>query len=170
MKGYGSIFVFGNHMTERFTYEILMGIAEDAMINYKQAPIGFKSEYYKQYEDALICAEHMLKNKILSLPYVGPFGIVNIKRGDLVNIEKGSSLFTTHPKYKLRRDNPVAGKTYRVRVFNVTQGYITESWGRASREMDRVPKSPEIHWVGSGGYWFWTDISNVKLHSQSKQI
>ena len=71
-----------------------------------------------------------------------------IQRGDRVCIKAGAEIRTTHPK-----GPRTSARAYYVTVHDVSPGY--DCPGYAIRK-------PEIVWVGSGSYWFYTDMENVE--------
>lgn len=74
-----------------------------------------------------------------------------IQPGDRIRILKGTRIRTTHPKgpYNCTR-------TYTVTVHCIYPGYD-------GNEYRKFPaRKPEVCWVGSGSYWFYTDMDNVE--------
>jgi hypothetical protein len=73
-----------------------------------------------------------------------------IQPGNLVKIKKGARVSTTHPKgsYECRR-------SYIFKVHDVYPGYDDSHYSGAVR-------TASVHWVGTGSYWFWTDMENVE--------
>jgi hypothetical protein len=69
-----------------------------------------------------------------------------------VRIRKDSKIRTTHPKgpYILKR-------SYIVTVHDVSPGYV-------SNDINNIKnRNPEICWIGTGSYWFYTDMENVEV-------
>lgn len=73
----------------------------------------------------------------------------NFAKGSVVTLRKGSVVHSTHPSKK----EYVLSREQKVKVHNFYEGY-PETRGYPGRPA-------EINWAGTGGYWCWTDASNV---------
>lgn len=70
-------------------------------------------------------------------------------RGDVVTVAKGAIVYSTHP-YKKER------------ILTRKQSIKVHSYYPEIKEFSGYPgKAAQIHWAGTGGYWCWTDASNV---------
>lgn len=75
--------------------------------------------------------------------------MADFTKGSTVSLKRGSVVHSTNPskgKYVLSREQ-------KVKVHNFYGGY-PETCGYPGRPA-------EVHWAGAGGYWCWTDASNV---------
>jgi len=66
---------------------------------------------------------------------------MNIKPGDEITIKKGAIVHTTHPS----RKQYTLTRRQRVKVHHTL-----------------LPHCEEVHWVGTGSYWCWTNLENVE--------
>lgn len=99
--------------------------------------------------EALACASWMEDRGIETLNSVGPFVDRAPQRGERVRIKEGAEIHSTSKR--LCRTNR---RTYSVVVHDTHKGYI---------EPDGKIRQPTLHWVGTNGYWCWTDLQNVEL-------
>lgn len=148
-----------------FTAASLLAMATDAEARHQQLralhPPGTicveRNEAADLAQRALVCAEWMEKRGVKSLAFVGPFGELPFQRGSLVRIRRGARIHSNHPLV------PREGKLYQgtrpVKVHNVFKGYVTT---HRSVGKDEVIQ-PEVHWAGTGGYWYWADANDVEL-------
>ena len=67
------------------------------------------------------------------------------KKGDRVRIKKGAIVHSTSSE--IPREGKFAARDRVVTLHNVDHGYDSD---------DHHSREPNVEWVGSGGYWFWT--------------
>jgi hypothetical protein len=73
-----------------------------------------------------------------------------VKKGDLVLIELDSLIYTTHPV-----SQKISKKSwYLVKVHAAYPAFHDDPGGYES--------PAQVHWAGTGGYWHWTDMKNIK--------
>lgn len=118
--------------------------------------IAFESQGYegrRQAQDALLCARYMEQKGIVSAPQIGPFGPTNFVKGEKVRVKLGSTIRKpTHPNMG---DGP-SKRRYNIEIFSVLRGYVYE-------EHDCIKcYNTEVCWPGTGGYWFYTEATNVE--------
>lgn len=95
-----------------------------------------------------------------------PKDLLPIKPGDTVIIPKGTLLRSTRPgesKFTARR-------TYRVQVKDIYSGYDARHDAYALRKHHTLLRNPEVVWAGTGGYWTYADVNDVKLPGHEKTI
>ncbi len=102
---------------------------------------------YSRARFAALAAAKMREQGLARARNVGPFQLDTFEAGDTVVIGKGSEISTTHPKGKR-----VASRKADVQVHRVIPGYV----------YDNEIVDPCVKWSGTGGYWFWTKLDNVK--------
>jgi len=83
-----------------------------------------------------------------------------VSKGQWVTIPKGTKLGSTGP------DRPPAGRTYKVRIHSITNGYSQDQVrpGHPDAGPDdvlRQVRNPTVQWVGAGGYWTWADMNDI---------
>lgn len=74
-----------------------------------------------------------------------------IKKGDTVTILKGTPI-------RHRGETLTAGRTYKVKVFDVVNG-VTDSRSDHTRRVNT--QNPEVLWPGSGSYWSYVDVNLI---------
>ena len=126
---------------------------------------------YKEAERLRFAARYMEHFGIKERAHVGPFGNLNVKKGQRVRIKKGAPLFNMGPTPAERAHKEEHGchrfaqKNYTVVVSQNYQGwcaghgfeYISEKyWHENLRDQT-------IEWAGTGGYWTWTSPEWVEI-------
>lgn len=106
-------------------------------------------------EHALEVAAWMERRGQTEAVYAGPFGPKLPTRGGTVRLKRGAEVFSTHPQAKRAE----LGRVLVLKAYSVNGGYIDMS-AREWRNEQRV-RNPEVHWVGAGSYWRWTDANNI---------
>ncbi len=111
---------------------------------------------YRREKQAIGAVKYMEDNGIDTALAVGNFGLQDIAKGTIVRLKAGARVTSTHPKYRgVGYDNP---KTRSLKVNKVYAGHIDY------HVIDKTHvRNPEVVWVGTGGYWFYTDINNVEF-------
>lgn len=119
-----------------------------------QAAIEAKD--FRREKQAMAAVAYMEANGLTEATAIGHYGVQSIQRGTKVRLKAGAAVRSTHPKYRgVGYDNP---KTRTLNVFDVYTGYVDY------HKIDRAQvRNPEVVWVGTGGYWFYTDINNVEF-------
>jgi hypothetical protein len=102
-------------------------------------------------EEALACACWMEKNGLNEVANVGPFVSSTYSKMQKVRLKKGSVIFGTHPS--IGKDGIVTTRAQTVILFSGNKGYVG---------YDGEIAQGKVEWVGTGGYWKWTDINNVE--------
>lgn len=141
-----------------YTVEKLLEISTKAEREYKELLNSFPpGTYNKDRNDARdlmfkaeICAKYMKDNGIEEIANVGPFESTIVKKGQRVRIKPGSYVRSTHPS-KL---NGTISRARIITVYSVNNGFCSIFSGEIT--------NGSITWVGSGGYFFSTDINNVE--------
>lgn len=100
---------------------------------------------------ALLCGQFMEKRGIHEARSIGPFSVVKPKAGQRVRIKVGAEIHSTSKR--LRR---TLARAYTVTVNRFGEGHAWE-------ERDIQIRNGEVTWVGTGGYWCWTDVGNVEI-------
>lgn len=87
---------------------------------------------------------------------LGPFlldTVVMPDKGDTVTINKGAMIQSTHPDFD---EGAIASKRAQtITVHRVSGGYI-------DKDRETCVEDPQVHWAGTGGYWRWTSLSEIK--------
>jgi hypothetical protein len=157
-----------------FTPEKLLEIAVDAMAVYKTKPSGVtrssdEMDSYRVAQQAETCALWLERfGNGQPVESIGPFGNKDIKTGDHVRVKKGARLYTTHPAYKRVHEadggsyDKIAGTAYVVKVSHENNGWAPYPNHYHDHELKHKLRNQTVHWAGTGGYWFWTDATNVE--------
>lgn len=104
-------------------------------------------------EQAMLCARYMEQKGITEAIQIGPFSPYSFVKGDKVRVKLGSVIRKpTHPNMG---DGP-SKKRYNIEVFSFNPGYVYEDDGQIKLW------NAEVCWPGTGGYWFYTDATNVE--------
>lgn len=106
---------------------------------------------HERCEQALACAGWMQAQDIEKLRWVGPFGIVNFRRGMPAMLARGARVFGTGSR--IPREGKLLLRQTTVTVHSIDQGYVNTSTGKVTQ--------PRVNWAGTGGYWRWTDLNNT---------
>jgi hypothetical protein len=149
-----------------FTRDNLLQTAAEAEIEYQRLLVLYppgtfhdgRNKAYELMNKALACAAWMEKQGINEIANVGPFMSIKAERGVKVRIKKGAEIRSTDPKYK---GGKIAVKPFQVTVFDVFDGYLDTMSRGTPREPEIV--QAKVEWVGTHGYWHWTDANNVEL-------
>lgn len=140
------------------TPELLLQISDEALGGLEpQEPGTPNSRNYdlrRRSQMALQIAEHLMDNGIASAKHAGPFSTAIFDDGQTVKVKAGALRYSTHPQV---RHGEVVPRDFKVRIWRAYSGHIMEHRGEIV--------SPSVHWVGRGGYYFWTDASNVEALS-----
>lgn len=100
----------------------------------------------------------MEEGSLTEIEQVGPFGELGIKPGQKVTIRKGAKIRSTNPKYACGK---TAGRQLTINVMDVEQGFIATSWHPHQRCYYDTHREETVRWVGAGGYFYWTETSNL---------
>lgn len=102
---------------------------------------------------ALLCARYMEQKGMTSAVQIGPFTPQKFTKGQKVRVPAGALVRKpTHPSLE---DGP-AKRSYVVEVFGFNDGYVYEEGGEITLW------NAEICWPGTGGYWYYTEATNVE--------
>lgn len=116
---------------------------------------------YRLSEDAEAARNHLIEKKISGVKILGCFmaeGVYIPSVGDSITIAKGVPIRSTHPAYG--RNAKPNGRCRKVVVASVMNGLIKpEQMGFDFRAI-----SPEITWVGSGGYWHRAYLNDLPVN------
>lgn len=105
--------------------------------------------------EATETAEIMESSGIDEVAFVGRFATKCIGDTKRVRIKKGARRFSTHPQVPI--DGEIVGRSYTVTIETAFSGFI-DPYRREPRLVNG-----QIHWVGTGGYYFWADINDVEF-------
>ena len=148
--------------------EMSLEYEQQAADMYALSTPGVYSEHYnKAYDlrkkamEALVCAEWMERHGITEAPMIGPFGNISAERGTKVRIKAGSVINGFGPEFA--KGQKIIERPYTVNVHSVEFGYAYSPAWTGNRDIE--VKNQRVEWVGSGGYWRWTDSSNVEICS-----
>lgn len=100
---------------------------------------------------ALLCGQFMEQRGITETRSIGPYSLVKPKDGQRVRIKAGAVIHSTSKR--LRR---TLARAYSVKVHRFGEGHAWE-------ERDIQIRNGEVTWVGTNGYWCWTDVGNVEI-------
>lgn len=157
-----------------FTPESLIELSIENMAIYKAPGAGIprtreQMDAYRLANQAETCALWLERfGSGAAVEQIGPFGAKKINKGDKIKIKKGAHLYTTHPKYKRNylpngeTYDKIAGKDYIVEVHSVDNGWAPEPGHYHDHELHHKVRNQQVHWAGEGGYWFWTDTTNIE--------
>lgn len=142
------------------TPEKLREVASRERAKYAELIIAFPPGTYNEarnrsYDLADIAeksANLMAEKGINSTNHFGPFNVFSPKRKEKVVVKAGSEIFSTHPTVKQRNSS----RRQTVTIHSLDNGFVRNEDGVFDVRMSRV------HWAGTGGYWCWTDLSNVE--------
>lgn len=122
-------------------------------------------EAFRVREQAMAAAKWLEEGGLTEIEQIGPFGRIDVKRGDTVIVKKGAVINSMNPRYT--RDNPkIAKRDYQVKVTSVTDGYIMGQWHSHRRESRETHFEQQISWPGEGGYWCYLDTKYVETLPQ----
>jgi hypothetical protein len=142
-------------MFERFGYAVSGPITQEMMLELATD----NSDYFRRQQAEQVL-DWMVENDVTEPKrFVGPFGKLQVRRGNIVVIRKGTVIQTLHPA-KPREIS--AGRTYKVKVDHVFNGWINEDYDHSNdRRIVRL-HNPRIEWAGQGGYWCSVDANDVE--------
>ena len=89
------------------------------------------------------------------------------KKGEEITILKGTVLTGTFPDSQRNghdkdgRPVRIAGRTYKVKVHDLTPGYMHQDWDHRTKGIGFHIRNAEICFVGAGGYWNYVDLNDV---------
>lgn len=134
-----------------------------------KANAGERSDYFgKAYDfrrkamEATTCAEWMENHGISEAPMIGPFGNIKIEQHTKVRIKAGALIFGFGSEFKT---GPKTNKrAYTVTVDRCDRNGFAVDATNGHRGKAEV-RNQQVHWAGTGGYWRWTDASNVEVLS-----
>lgn len=106
-------------------------------------------------DKAMKAAEEMEEAGVKEAVGFGEFDSISYAKGEKVRLKKGAAIRSTNPK--LRGTNTINAQNRTITVYDVLKGYTDICGGYPCGSRNTV-----IHWVGSGSYWYWTDINNVE--------
>jgi hypothetical protein len=135
-----------------FTPARLLDIALSAQAEMDASPREFRWDAMRARDEALNVAAWMEQHGITEAKSIGPFGSSALKQGDKVRVRKGAKIRGTGNNVPDR-----AGATHTVTVVSVDRGSVFEERPGQIRVVNEM-----VHWAGRGGYWRWTDASNVE--------
>lgn len=140
-----------------FTPDSLLQIALDAQAELDATTpdirsADFRWEARRKRDDALHTAAWMEQQGITEAKSIGPFGNPQIRQGAKVRVLKGAKIGGTGSRVPER-----AGATHTVTVVSIDPGHVFAEHGRI-----RLTNA-KINWAGRGGYWRWTDVTNVEV-------
>lgn len=146
------------------TIASLLQTASEAEIRYKalllEHPPGTyskeRNDAFDLMERALFCACWMEQEGLSAIVNVGPFMGVALDRGQRARIKKGAQVFSTHPQ--VTRAGKTLSRAQVVKVHDLDRGYIDQYHGQGEQRLVQG----KVTWVGTGGYWFWTDVNNIE--------
>lgn len=144
------------------TLEYLYKVYEDANNTAKTTTdIDVRRESYRMIDCSKGAIEYLEANNLTEIEIIGPFynGLEKDERlkvrGTKIRIKKGAKIRSTGPQ-----NGTIAKRDRVVTLFDFDPGYCCRS---AKFEEFRNAK---VCWVGSSGYWFYTDLNNVEIICQ----
>ena len=152
-----------------YTPASLLALAERKDAEYRELlelhPPGTINEERNNAHDlsrvAFACAAWMEAGGHKELSHVGPFHSFMPNRAQKVLVRKGSVIFSTSPKMSC--DGTVAGRDQVVTVHSMDQGFVVDEGRRGKPDV----RQGCVHWAGAGGYWRWTELTNIELVEQA---
>lgn len=139
------------------TPEALLQLSDHAIAALEPQDVGTPNwrnyDLRRRSELALRIAEHLMDRGITTAKHAGPFSTEIFDDGQTVRIKAGSVRFSTHPQ--VGRDGEKVPRDFSIRIWHAYSGHIAD-------HRDHEIVNPTIHWVGRGGYYFWTDAANVE--------
>lgn len=116
-----------------------------------------RNDARRDMDIALFVAEHMIKAGVTETTAYGPYSDFKLVRGNTVRLKAGAKIRSTHPKY--RNTGYVNPRARNIEIFDMHEGYANPH----AHHRDVDLRHPEIVWVGSGGYWFYADLTDVEI-------
>lgn len=135
-----------------FTPDSLFQIALDAQAQLDAIPNHIDWSLVRRRDEALHTAAWMEQHGVTEAVSIGPFGNADIKQGTKVRVRKGAKIGGTGTNVPDK-----AGATYTVEVVSIDAGSVSEDLRGEIRLRNQT-----VHWAGRGGYWRWTDVTNVE--------
>lgn len=140
--------------------EALIKLSEDTLRDLEPQEVGTpnyrNADLRRRSAIAIKVAERLLDKGVDQAKHVGPFSTEIFDDGQMVKVKAGAVRFSTHPK--VGRDGEVVPRDFSVRIWHAYSGYIMD-------HRDEQIVDATVHWVGRGGYYFWTHASNVEAIS-----
>jgi len=133
-----------------FTPDSLLQIAVDAEIAAQTEDCDQRWSLMRRRDAALATAAWMERNGVTEAANIGPFGNIALPSGK-VRVRKGAPLRGTGNHVP-----ETTGTSYVIKVVSVDEGYVFDD-GRTI-----TLRNQTVHWAGRGGYWRWTDVTNVE--------
>lgn len=121
---------------------------------------GGRSQAYRTMEAALQCAAWMEVAGVTAARYVGPFTTRRYRRGDRVRLKRGARVHGTGPH--IGREGLVLTRAQQITVHDFQEGHV---WSDNPRADGDVIRHAQVHWVGAGSYWRWTDANNIEFEA-----
>lgn len=112
-------------------------------------------ELKKLIREASDTAMIMEQNGVAEAAFAGRFATARVAETKRVRIKKGARRFSTHPQVPI--DGEIVPRAYTVEIHDVYSGFVDPH-----RRDPRIVNG-QVHWVGTGGYYFWADINDVEL-------
>lgn len=142
-------------LAQPITPEGLLTVSDEALRELEATERGNARiwDLRRRSDMALKVAEHLMDRGIATAKHAGPFSTEIFDDGQTVRIKAGSIRFSTHPQ--VGRDGENVPRDFSVRIWHAYSGHIAD-------HRDHEIVNPTIHWVGRGGYYFWTDAANVE--------
>ena len=113
----------------------------------------------RQRDKALAAASWMEQEGIAQMAHVGEFLSFELQKDQRVRLRRGAHIYSTNPQ--VSREGKINTLNRQIRVFDVHSGFIATNGFSAIH--GGPLRNAEVHWVGTGGYWYWTDINNVEV-------
>lgn len=102
---------------------------------------------------AMWIAARMEAQSLPPVQAIGPFRGAKFTKGDRLKIRTGALISSTS-----KRLCRTLNRSYSVTVHSFSEGYFDEF---ARDELHQI-QNPQVHWIGTGGYWCWTDVNNME--------
>lgn len=149
-----------------FTRDSLLELAvqQDEIVKSTATPPGIRcsDEHLaarRQRDKALAAASWMEQEGVSQLAHVGEFLSFQLHKDQQVRLRRGARIHSTNPQ--VSREGKINTLNRQIRVFDVHSGFIATN-GYSALHGGPL-RNAEVHWVGTGGYWYWTDINNVEV-------
>jgi hypothetical protein len=122
---------------------------------------GKAYEFRRKSMEATVCAEWMENHDITEAATIGPFGNITVERGKKIRIKAGAVVFGFGTE--IPNGGKIVTRKYIVAIHRADNGFAIDANGghRGKAEV----RNQQVHWAGTGGYWRWTDASNVEILS-----
>lgn len=137
------------------TIDSLLKKASDAQDNSLDTNQIEACRWKTESRRAMVAVKAMRDQGLTEVNGILGFDAIHVTRGETVRIKRGAAVFSTHPQVSL--DGKVTTRRQDVRVHSVMQGYANPYQDDADHN-----RNTKVEWLGSGGYYFWTDLNNVE--------